>query len=86
MVSYFYTIAISFNYFVNAVFGGNMNETISVRSGKARLKGKSWGCILCKLMDFFHREHCRKVMWHLREDVLSPENMHISDFLKLLLP
>ena len=36
------------------------DETISSRAGKARLAGKRWGCILCRLLDKIDKQHCEK--------------------------
>jgi hypothetical protein len=40
--------------------GGNEDETISSRAAKAKLQGKRWGCVLCKLLDKLDKNHCEK--------------------------
>jgi len=44
----------------NTLTGGDPGETISSRAGKAMTKGKAWGCILCKFLDLFQKDHCLK--------------------------
>lgn len=39
---------------------GSEDETISSRAGKARIAGKRWGCILCRLLDKIDPQHCEK--------------------------
>jgi len=51
-------LAVSFDQLANTAFGGNEDETISSRAGKARLKGKPWACVLCRLLDWFESDHC----------------------------
>ena len=43
---------------VNVLLGGDPDETISSRAGKAQLSGKLWGCSLCRFLDFFQKDHC----------------------------
>lgn len=42
----------------NAITGGSPNETISERSAKAMDAGKTWGCVLCKFLDWLQKDHC----------------------------
>lgn len=51
-------LAVSFDQLANTAFGGHEDETISSRAGKARLKGRRWGCVLCKWLDWFDPDHC----------------------------
>lgn len=51
-------LAVSFDQLANTAFGGHEDETISSRAGKARLKGRPWGCVLCKWLDWFDPDHC----------------------------
>lgn len=60
MKRYFWNILISLDQFGNAVTGGDPDETISSRAAKAMQKGRVWGCILCRLLDLFERDHCAK--------------------------
>ena len=53
-------LAIAFDMLSNAVFGGNENETISKRCGKI-LEDSLGACVLCKFLDIFEKDHCKKV-------------------------
>ena len=55
-----YKMAIAFDQFGNAMLGGSEDETISSRAGRAMEEGKRWGCVLCKFLDFFEKDHCMK--------------------------
>ena len=58
MKTYLWNILISVDQFVNTIFGGNPDETISSRAAKASRRGDKWGCILCKLLDKIDKDHC----------------------------
>lgn len=60
MKDYFFRILISIDQLANTILGGNEDETISSRAAKAKLAGKKWGCVLCKLLDKFDKNHCVK--------------------------
>jgi len=51
-------LAVSFDQLANTAFGGDVDETISSRAAKASRKGKRWGCVLCKWLDWFDPDHC----------------------------
>jgi hypothetical protein len=53
-------IAVSWDQLGNTTFNGNEDETISSRAGRAKNKGKRWGCVLCRYLDWFDRNHCEK--------------------------
>lgn len=42
----------------NAALKGDPDESISSRAGKARRRGDTWGCVLCKLLDAIVPNHC----------------------------
>lgn len=60
MKEYFWNILISIDQFANTLFGGNPDETISSRAGKAAQRGDKWGCVLCKWLDKIDKNHCDK--------------------------
>jgi hypothetical protein len=60
MKDYFLRILISIDQLANTILGGNEDETISSRAAKAKLQGKRWGCVLCKLLDKLDKNHCEK--------------------------
>lgn len=53
-----WSLAIAHDQLANTAFGGNEDETISSRAGKAARSGKRWGCVLCRLLDKFDPGHC----------------------------
>lgn len=52
-------VALGIDETVNAVTGGDGEETISSRAAKAQVAGKKWGCVLCKILDLFQKDHCK---------------------------
>lgn len=53
-----WSLSVSFDQLANAAANGDPDETISSRAGKARLIGRRWGCVLCRLLDALDRGHC----------------------------
>lgn len=51
-------LAVSYDQLANTMLGGSEDETISSRAGKAARKGRRWGCVLCRLLDWFQPNHC----------------------------
>lgn len=43
---------------LNTLAAGSPNETISERAAKARNKGKRWGCVLCRFLNWINPGHC----------------------------
>jgi hypothetical protein len=52
---------------INVIFNGKP-EFISARAARARNKGKTWGCWLCKQLDSIDPNHCEKAL----SDPLGP--------------
>lgn len=44
----------------NVLTGGDANETLSSRAGKAQRAGKRWACVLCRGLDLIQRDHCKR--------------------------
>lgn len=57
---WFKDILIGVDQLGNALLRGDPDETISSRAAKAQLKGKTWGCVLCKFLDKIDPNHCQK--------------------------
>ena len=57
---YIWKQLIAFDQSINALFNGDVDETISSRAGKAMINGKRWGCVLCRFLDWFDKDHCIK--------------------------
>ena len=61
MRQYVWNIIIWIDQGVNVVFmRGDPDETVSSRAAKAQRKGHRWGCVLCRFMDLFDKDHCEK--------------------------
>jgi hypothetical protein len=59
-MAYLWNLLVSLDQFINTFLLGDPDETISSRAAKAQLKGKRWGCTLCRLLDFVQKDHCLK--------------------------
>ena len=44
----------------NVLCNGNWQEMISTRAGRSMQEGRTWACILCKLLDKLEKDHCLK--------------------------
>lgn len=53
-------LAIAHDQLANAAANGDPDETISSRADRARGEGKRWGCVLCRVLDWISKDHCRK--------------------------
>lgn len=62
MLRYLFSLAVAVDQVFNALLGGYADETLSYRAAKARNKGQRWGCVLCKVLDAFHTDHCHYAM------------------------
>lgn len=52
-------ILIASDRLANAVFGGSDKETISSRAYRGTLEGSRGWCLLCRLLDYIEKDHCR---------------------------
>jgi hypothetical protein len=52
-------IAIAFDQLGNAVSGGSEDETISSRAERERKEGRKWACVLCHVLDWLEKDHCK---------------------------
>jgi hypothetical protein len=57
-MKYVWNLLIALDQFVNTVLLGDPDETVSSRAAKAAAKGKRWGCVLCRLLDYVQKDHC----------------------------
>lgn len=53
-------VAVGYDQLLNVHLGGSEDETISSRAGRAMLRGERWGCVLCRMLDKFESDHCRR--------------------------
>lgn len=63
---YFGRLAIAFDVFCNVILDGNMDETLSARSGRAASNGKLWGRILAWALNSCFPGHCAGAELHDR--------------------
>lgn len=54
----YWPIALGFDRTGNATSGGKDNEYLSARANRARLEGRRWGCVLCRLIAVAKPGHC----------------------------
>ena len=55
-----WVLAVAHDQLGNAATGGSEDETVSSRAHRARLAGRRWGCVLCRMLDALDPDHCRK--------------------------
>jgi hypothetical protein len=55
-----WNLIISIDQLANTITGGDPDETICSRAAKAMRDKKMWGCVFCKLLDFYEKDHCTK--------------------------
>lgn len=61
-------VLVAFDQLVQAAANkGIPGETISARAGKAAARGRPWGCVLCRLLDWIEPGHCQGAIQHDRE-------------------
>lgn len=53
-----WVIAVAHDQLVNAAANGDPDETISSRADRARRERRRWGCVLCRFLDLFQKDHC----------------------------
>lgn len=52
-------IALAYDQLANATTGGDVDETISSRAGRLKKEGRGWACVLCKVLDWLDKDHCK---------------------------
>jgi hypothetical protein len=60
MQRYVWNLLIAVDQLLNAMLGGDPDETISSRVGKMAMKGSRIGKIACRVLNFFDKGHCEK--------------------------
>jgi hypothetical protein len=58
--NYIFNILIALDELLNAICGGEPDETLTFRLAKDREQGSVVGCVLCKFLDIFEKDHCTK--------------------------
>jgi hypothetical protein len=62
LAQYLLNVAVAVDQLANALIAGDPHATISSRAYLATLRGKRWGCVLCRLLDRIQPDHC-KIAW-----------------------
>jgi hypothetical protein len=57
---YVHRVLVAFDIFVNVIFRGREDETISARSYRAALEGKLWGRVMNAFLNLFQSNHGAK--------------------------
>lgn len=55
-----YRVTIALDQTANAAFGGSEDETISSRAGRAQQRGERWACVLCRVLGWLQKDHCKR--------------------------
>lgn len=64
MKAYIKRVLVAFDVFCNVVLGGNMDETISARAGRAKDNGWKWGIWLADLLNWIQPYHVQLAILH----------------------
>lgn len=59
---YIHNVGIGLDQFVNAIVGGDPDETLSSRMGKSAAKGHRWWGWVHDALDYFWPNHCKKAI------------------------
>lgn len=57
---YLIRVLISVDQMANTLLGGCPDETISDSLYRHKTEGAKFACVLCRFLDLFERDHCRK--------------------------
>jgi hypothetical protein len=64
LLRYARRVLVALDQFGNALSGGEPDETISYRAARLRAKGVLYGCVMCRFLDWFQRDHCALTLAH----------------------
>ena len=53
-----FRVAVALDRFLNVLFGGKDDLTISSQAAIAKHNGRIWGCVLCRLLNLLDKNHC----------------------------
>ena len=71
MKNYVLNLLIALDQSVNAIFGGYPDETISIHAARDRNNGARWGCVMCKFLDLFQKDHCDRTIESKRASLIA---------------
>jgi hypothetical protein len=55
---YVWSVLVAGSIMLNAVTGGQAPQTLCYRAGTAKNAGRRWGCVFCRVLDYFDPGHC----------------------------
>lgn len=70
MKTYVINLLIALDQMLNSLIGGYPDETISIHAARDRNKGARWGCVMCKFLDLFQKDHCDKTIESKRASII----------------
>ncbi len=82
-MNYILSVLLALDQFINAVLGGYPTETISYRAAFAAQRGKRWGCVVCRVLEWVIPNHC-DLQNTSKADRLSRGGVYDSEHLGLL--
>lgn len=62
IIGYLARVFVAFDQLLNAILGGDEDETISSRIAKDKRRGRKFACVLCKMLDWIDKDHCEKAI------------------------
>lgn len=62
IVGYLARVFVALDQLLNALLGGDEDETISSRIAKDKRRGRKFACVLCKILDWIDKDHCEKAI------------------------
>jgi hypothetical protein len=62
IVGYLARVFVAIDQLLNALTGGDEDETLSSRLGKDARRGRFVGCVLCKVLGWIDKDHCEKAI------------------------
>jgi len=60
IAQYVMNVLIAIDQLGNALIGGDPDETLSSRFGKAKRRGEWWARPICRFLSLFDKRHCMK--------------------------
>lgn len=58
-LEYLRRVLVAFDMLCCVIFGGQSGDTISYTAAVAQLHGEKWGCVLCRILNLFQKNHCQ---------------------------
>lgn len=62
LIGYLARVFVALDQLLNALLGGDEDETLSSRLAKDARRGRFVGCVLCKVLGWIDKDHCEKAI------------------------